>query len=200
MSLLISHFKIIICLDNDNRIRIFELTYFEIYSNQILNFNFLFSFDLSVLKYKWFLMLLNLFWGVKWSEKEQELCVEPHISFFALWCLPFSDFSSEVSPFLICKKWGKNVHMRMIITQEWPYGKHDEIFTCYFRVKLLVLESCAVCLATFKVNVSCSQSSVTVIPWPLFSEEFEVNTHRHFFWAHEAKSGRSILLKKQTKH
>lgn len=46
--------------------------------------NFLFLFDLSILRSKWFLIRSNLFWGVKWSEKEEDLNMN-HIYLFLVW-------------------------------------------------------------------------------------------------------------------
>lgn len=41
---------------------------------------------------------------------------------------------------LIFKKWGKTLCLRSVITQKWLEGKLNEIFACFFRIKLLVLE------------------------------------------------------------
>ena len=71
VSLLISNFKVVICMDNDKSKNILKsLMYLEFYNNQILNLVNFFLFDLSILRSKWFVILLSLlFWGVKWSEK-----------------------------------------------------------------------------------------------------------------------------------
>lgn len=120
MSLLLSDFKVLICMDNDNRRRLYLLMYFEFGNNQILNFiNFLFC--LSILRAKWFAMLLNLlFWRVKWSEKKQGL-YEPRIS-FSIWSACHSVMMAFQDRFHLCSH-SKNGAKPYV--QEWSPVRNE---------------------------------------------------------------------------
>lgn len=152
--------------------------YFEFGNNQILNFiNFLFC--LSILRAKWFGMLLNLlFWRVKWSEKKQGL-YEPRIS-FSIWSACHSVMMAFQDRFHLCSH-SKNGAKPYV--QEWSRVRNEckgnmmKSFMLLqnqaFGVGVGQFESCAVYLATFMASASCSQSSVTAPPGHHFNKSLK---------------------------